>query len=107
MAVSYLQRRGLATNPPERVLSLTAGGLDELDDYRDRCSAADSVGLRAALNDVLTQTPALSAGLTPPPGCWRAQNPYLTQTRRLMADPVLALPWHPMVLHRGGWPDGS
>ncbi len=21
--------------------------------------------------------------------------------------PVAALPWHPMVLHRGGWPDGS
>lgn len=107
MAVSYLQRRGLATSPPERAFNLTAEGLDALDGYRDRCSAADSAELRAALNNILTQTPALSAGLTPPPACWRAQNPYLAQTRRLVADPVAALPWHPMVLHRGGWPDGS
>ncbi len=32
---------------------------------------------------------------------------YVAQTRRPIADPTGALPWHPMVLHRGGWPDGS
>ena len=50
---------------------------------------------------------ALAGGLVPPPGCWRGEKPYLTQTRRVLAEPAAALPWHPMVLHRGGWPDGS
>ena len=29
--------------------------------------------------------------------CWNA----------ILADPIAALPHHPMVLHRGGWPDGA
>jgi hypothetical protein len=69
--------------------------------------AIDDGTLRTAFDDVLRQTSALSAGLTPPPGCWRAATPYLAQTRRLLADPIGALPRHPMVLHRAGWPDGS
>jgi hypothetical protein len=38
----------------------------------------------------------LFAGLEPPANGWRAQLP-----------PPLLLPWHPLVLHRGGYPDGS
>jgi DNA-binding MarR family transcriptional regulator len=38
----------------------------------------------------------LFAGLEPPEGGWRAQIP-----------PPRLLPWHPLVLHRGGYPDGS
>ena len=38
----------------------------------------------------------LAAGLEPPPGGWRAG------LRRLAT-----LPHYPMVLHRGGFPDGS
>jgi hypothetical protein len=107
MAVAYVHRRGLATTSSERGLSLTRDGLDALDGYRDRCAQVDQPGLRAALDGVLTQTSALAAGLTPLPGCWRGENPYLAQTRRLLADPTAALPWQPMVLHRAGWPDGS
>ena len=29
------------------------------------------------------------------------------QTERALAEPTAALPWHSMVLHQGGWPDGS
>ena len=107
MAVSYLQRRRFANTAPERNLNLTPGGLEAWDGYRHRSAQADAVGLRTVLKNILTQTSALSTGLTPLPGCWRAQNPYLAQTRRLLGDPVTALPWHPMVLHRGGWPDGG
>ena len=49
----------------------------------------------------------LGMGDPAPDGGWRGQPPYLAQTQRMLADPAAALPWHPMVLHRGGWPDGS
>jgi hypothetical protein len=68
---------------------------------------ADVVGsLRAALERVLDH-PELAAGLTPDPGGWRASKPYASQTRAVLADPRGRLPHYPMVLHRGGWPDGS
>jgi len=51
--------------------------------------------------------PQLSGGLTPYPDGWRASKPYAHRTQALIADPRRALPHHPMVLHRGGWPDGS
>jgi hypothetical protein len=107
MAVAYLNRRGLASTTSERVLSLTPDGLDALDGYRHRCTRSEDEGLRAALEDLLGQGSALSEGLVPPPGGWRGENPYLTQTRRLLANPTAALPWQPFVLHRAGWPDGS
>ena len=107
MAVGYLQRHHLAIAAPERSVRLTPDGLDALDGYRFRAGRADHHGLRAALEALVAQRDALSAGLVAPPGCWRGEKPYVTQTRRLVADPTAALPWHPMVLHRGGWPDAS
>ena len=67
--------------------------------------------LRSALELVLERrkggrTP-LSLGLEPYAGGWRASSPYVTQTRAVVDEPVSALPHYPMVLHRGGWPDGS
>ena len=49
----------------------------------------------------------VSLGLEPYADGWRASAPYATQTQAVMNDPVAALPHYPMVLHRGGWPDGS
>jgi len=49
----------------------------------------------------------LSLGLEPYADGWRASAPYLTRTQAAIDDPVAALPHYPMVLHRGGWPDGS
>jgi hypothetical protein len=111
MATGYLQRRGLAA-ASDRTISLTAEGRAALDDYRHRAAATDGEPgnrreLRAALVSLLGRSEALSAGLVPPAGCWRGQHPYLKQTKRVLADPTGALPRHPMVLHRGGWPDGS
>lgn len=107
MATNFLRRRDLAEPAPERSIRLTATGRDALDDYHAKAAAADDGQMRMALRDLLLQREALSAGFVPPEGCWRGERPYLAQTRRLLNDPLSALPWHPMVLHRGGWPDGS
>jgi DNA-binding MarR family transcriptional regulator len=61
---------------------------------------------RAGLERIL-EHPALAAGLMPYPDGWRASMPYARQTQAVLADPRGRLPHHPMVLHRGGWPDGS
>jgi hypothetical protein len=107
MAVTYLGRRCLATSGSERTIGLTPDGLDALENYFHRAARLESKQLRDALGAVVAQRETLCAGLVPPEGCWRAKKPYLMQTQRLLADPIGALPWHPMVLHRGGWPDGS
>lgn len=108
MAVGNLGRRYLAFIGADRTVCLTRRGLDALGSYREKSREdGDGSDLRGALEELLHQTEALAAGLEPPDGCWRSCKPYLSQTRRLLADPPGSLPWHPMVLHRGGWPDGS
>ena len=107
MATGYLRRNGLAVPTPGRALSLTPVGLGALEDYRDRSAHGRGRGLREALVSALEQGRALSACFVPPEGSWRGERPYLAQTRRLLADPLEALPRHPMVLHRGAWPDAS
>jgi hypothetical protein len=107
MATGYLGRMGLAELGPQRSVTLTAAGRDALGGYRARATAGEDQLLRAALEAVVSRREALAEGLVPPPGGWRGEKPYLAQTRRVLADPAAALPWHPMVLHRGGWPDGS
>lgn len=62
--------------------------------------------LRTSLERILDH-PDLSAGLQPYPAGWRASRPYAQQTTAVLADPLGRLPHYPMVLHRGGWPDGS
>jgi DNA-binding MarR family transcriptional regulator len=65
------------------------------------------VRLRAVLQILLDPPSLLARGLEPPPNGWRATKQYLEHTNAVLADPVAALPRYPMVLHRGGWPDGS
>jgi hypothetical protein len=106
MAVGYLERRRLARSA-DRVVRLTVAGRASLADYRHRADELRNDELLSAVRAILGQRDALSKGLVPPDGCWRGEKPYLSQTRRLIADPTGSLPWHPMVLHRGGWPDAS
>lgn len=49
----------------------------------------------------------LGRGLAPAPTSWRANAPYKSQTKRLVADPASALPHHPMPVRQGAWPDGA
>jgi hypothetical protein len=62
--------------------------------------------LRPALERILGHAHSVR-GLEPHPGGWRAGKPYLARTEAMLAEPRSALPHYPMVLHRGGWPDGS
>ena len=107
MGINYLGRRHFTERVPAGSVKLTVVGLDALDGYRARAAHVQDRALQAALLAIVSQRHALAAGLVPPAGCWRGQKPYLAQTERLLADPRSALPWQPMVLHRGGWPDGS
>ena len=79
---------------------------DVEDQWAVRFGARDIGRLRAALRRVL-DNPRLADGLRPHPGGWRATKRYIAHTEAVLADPRAALPHYPMVLHRGGWPDGS
>jgi DNA-binding MarR family transcriptional regulator len=107
MALGILDRRGLVViepNPDRRGQGarLTDQGaaarrdfgalLAEIESrWRQRMSDADIEALRAVLARI---APRLTEGTTPPPTGWRAG----------LKRP---LPHHPMVLHRGGYPDGA
>jgi hypothetical protein len=78
------QRRGL-----RRVRDREAGWRERFgDDLRDALTPIVGDGTRGGS--------PLFAGLDPPADGWRADVPAPER-----------LPWFPMVLHRGGWPDGS
>jgi hypothetical protein len=101
----------------KRTLRLTAAGEDvRADDLRlhDRIAkewgARIGTGATERLRDALERVldhPDLVTGLTPYPDGWRASKAYRQQTEALLGDPRGRLPHHPMVLHRGGWPDAS
>ena len=116
-AVSWAQgilvRGGYATEEPDpaasrgKVLRLTAAGLDAQQRHHERIAALEAAWrerfgdrvqeLRDALEPLATgEPPPLLAAIEPYPDNWRAQ----------VRPPVL-LPYFPMVLHRGGYPDGS
>jgi hypothetical protein len=106
MAVRFLEQRYVATKLAGPALQLTPAGLRIRDSYLVRSTEGANPTLREALEQIVARPGALAEGLVPPASCWRAAPPYLTQTKRLLHDPCGALPWQPMVLHRGGWPDG-
>ena len=93
----------------KRTIRLTPAGDELLAEQRRlhaRLGKRWSVGLRESLERILGH-PALPVGLAPYPEGWRASKPYAAHTQCLVTDPRAALPHYPMVLHRGGWPDGS
>ena len=71
-----------------------------LEDWRDRHGAGVVDGLADALDPIVGDGSRggspLFGGLEPHPDGWRADVPAPER-----------LPWFPMVLHRGGYPDGS
>ena len=74
--------------------------------WRQRFGADDVRRLRSALERVLEHAD-LARGLQPHPGGWRASGDYVERTKTMIENPRATLPHYPMVLHRGGWPDGS
>ncbi|HET7245440.1 MAG TPA: MarR family winged helix-turn-helix transcriptional regulator [Streptosporangiaceae bacterium] len=114
MALGILAKHGLAVSGPAtdggrgQVATLTPRGRSVQNKCRERITGTENrwqarfgreevTALREAL-ERLTSDPGsrLSEGLEPPPGGWRAGG-------RGRAT----LPQYPMVLHRGGFPDGS
>jgi methyltransferase (TIGR00027 family) len=116
-AMGILVRGRLAVTEPDpaasrgKIARLAAGGVDAQRVYhevlatveqrwRDRFTVSAVSALRHALEALAVGSadapPPLSQALEPYPGNWRAA------VRR----PVI-LPAYPMVLHRGGYPDGS
>jgi len=114
MAMGAAAGNGLTAEEPDpaggrwKVTRLTAAGARAQRAYHDLVAAteerwrdrfgADRVSaLRAVLERLAAgDPPPLSGGLEPYPDGWRAK----------VSRPVV-LPHYPMVLHRGGYPDGS
>jgi methyltransferase (TIGR00027 family) len=116
-ALGVLTRAGLAAEAPDPAASrgkaacLTPRGQQAQRRYheltaqieqrwQDRFGTAPLAALRGALEPLVTapdgEPPPLFGGLKPYPDNWRAK-----------VRPPAALPHYPMVLHRGGYPDGS
>jgi hypothetical protein len=113
-ALGLLTRGDLAAEEPDpaasrgQVARLTPRGLDAQRLYHeltgeierrwhDRFTPAVTAALRASLEPLAAgQPPSLFGGLAPYPDNWRA-----------LARRPDVLPHFPMVLHRGGYPDGS
>ena len=91
----------------KRRVRLTAAGQDLKEGDRRRHGEIHSHPQFGASLEQILSHPALPEGMRPDPEGWRASKPYRTQTEAVLTDPRSRLPHHPMVLHRGGWPDGS
>jgi len=128
VSVGYLRRHGYVEVGPDpragrdKVASLTALGREAREAHlrrrdlieerwRDQFGAAEVSRLHDRLRHLFDQRdggrPAMALGLRPDPEGWRARGPYLARSSAMVADPAASLPHHPMVLHRGGFPDGS
>jgi len=115
MAVDAAVARGKLVRLTPKGLSAQVANRNRLatieGQFRSRFGEGNVDSLQECLLDILERRdgdqPVLAQGLIPPPNCWRARKPYVTQTLAILNDPVAALPHYPMVLHRGGYPDGS
>jgi DNA-binding MarR family transcriptional regulator/predicted transcriptional regulator len=116
--VNFLKKKGYISlgNDKAKTVKLTAKGKKARDDYPKRVAAVGkrwekSVGrqtvavLRRGLDAILDH-PKFVEGLKPHGG-WRVDKRYAAQTDAVLANPRAGLPQHPMITHRGGFPDGS
>jgi len=118
-AVGFLQRNGYAAVEPDpaggsKLVRLTEKGLAAQAQHARLAKAVERRwrnrlgGDFDRLAKALITGRQLALGLQPYPDGWRAaRNPYRARTQAVLADPAAALPRYPMVLHRGGYPDGS
>lgn len=121
-SLTWLSRQSLVAVEPKssgrgKVASLTAAGNDAQAEHMRRLSAVEQAwaarfgthaveSMRSALDSLLTHE-AFTAALVTPENGWRGRGRYKHLTKRFIDRPTEALPRYPMILHRGGWPDGS
>jgi hypothetical protein len=123
MIAGHLARIGLALVAPDpgaargKVVRLNARGVSARERGIARIARIEAE-LRARLGrqagdrlwralEAVVASPAFAEGIEPPPTGWRDRPPYAAQTGRLLSDARAALPRHPLMLHRGGYPDGA
>jgi DNA-binding MarR family transcriptional regulator len=118
-AVGFLQRSGYVAVEPDpasgaKLVTLTDQGLAAQANHARLAKAVERRWRKRLgagfdrLSKALLTGDQLALGLRPYPDGWRAaRNPYRARTEAVLADPASALPQYPMVLHRGGYPDGS
>jgi hypothetical protein len=121
MALSFLKKQGYV-DVHDKNVRLTMPGRDAHDatpavhetvlrDWEERFGRTTVARLQTAADALLQQREGtrtqLALGLEPYPDGWRAERKYVGRTEAMLDDPATGLPQYPMVLHRGGWPDGS
>jgi hypothetical protein len=121
MALTVLAKTGhvtlAGTTAATKVARLTPAGrrfqkaegqlhAEVVERWRQQFAVDDVRRLRSSLDRILEHAD-LARGLEPHPGGWRASGGYVERTKIMIENPRAALPHYPMVLHRGGWPDGS
>jgi hypothetical protein len=119
-----LSKRGLVeVGPPPagakgKTARLTDHGTAALDEYEQRVVRVEKAwtkqlgprvvdDARAALSTLFARPTGLADTVTPHDGGWRTHKVYAERTAAFIADPAGALPRHPMVSHRGAYPDGA
>ncbi len=122
MSLTWLDREGYAQVTPDpsgrgKVVASTAAGADAQAVHLRRLTEVEAAwnerfgrdtmaSLEVSLAKILGDK-SLPAGLVTPAGGWRGTGGYKARTAVFFEHPATALPQCPVVLHRGGWPDGS
>lgn len=78
--------------------------------WKERFGDESIDNLRSALESMYDEPDGhslIAPGLTPPARGWRATKAYKAQTEAFLDSPRNGLPHHPLLTHRGGWPDGA
>lgn len=124
VAVNFLKKNSFVTVGTEKtkLVRLSAKGKKALEEYLENLKRIEKEWekafgtktvrtLRESLEALGNATKGgmsrLAQGIEPRAGSWRTVKPYAELTDAFMRDPRSALPHHPMILHRGGFPDGS
>lgn len=117
--VNFLKKNGFVSESADKAktVKLTAKGKKSRDHYLRSLATIEKSwekafgkqtleSIRGTLNGVIANR-KLVEGLKPHDGSWRLNKRYIAQTNAVLADPHAALPHHPMITHRGGFPDGT
>lgn len=97
-SISFLEKRGYAqieSSGRTKALALMPKGYRARDRYREQTEVTRFENVREALESIASGE-SLFRGMEPYPDGWRAS-----------VAPPTVLPHFPMILHRGGFPDGS
>jgi DNA-binding MarR family transcriptional regulator len=115
MALSFLAKQGFAAVKPEssgsrvKLLLLTAKGERERKKYIDLLADIEErwqSQFGETIHELRNCLESLAGGMTATSPLFRGLQPYPEGWRAALPKPE-ALPHYPMVLHRGGYPDGS